>query len=86
MLCGVENNAQMDKKGENLITEEVEINKEYTEFSVDKATEYIQKGLDDVNKLFGTNITVKEKEGVKDEENTVIDNGAGEGKTGNIPN
>ena len=68
MLCGVENNAQMDKKGENLITDEVEINREYTEFSVDKCTEYIQRGLDDVNKLFGVNITVKEKEGVKSDE------------------
>lgn len=72
MLCGVENNAQMDKKGENLISDEVEINKEYTEFSVDKALEYIRLGLDDVNKLFGVNITVKEKEGVK--ENDALEN------------
>lgn len=67
MLCGIDNNAQMDKKGENLISDEVEINEEYTEFSVDKSLEYIQRGLDDVNKLFGTNITVKEKESKKDD-------------------
>ena len=84
MLCGVENNAQMDKKGENLISQEVEINKEYTEFSVDKATEYIQRGLDDVNKLFGTNMKVKEKEGVKDNEQT-INNAGNQDDNGNIP-
>lgn len=84
MLCGVENNAQMDKKGENLISSEVEINKEYTEFSVDKATEYIQRGLDDVNKLFGTNITVKEKEGVKDEDE-IEDVSRDPDTTGSVP-
>lgn len=78
MLCGVENNLQMDKKGENLIKEEVEINEEYTQFSVDKSIEYIRRGLEDVNKLFGVNITVKEKEGekenVKDNERNTSDN------------
>ena len=64
MLCGVENNAQMDKKGENLISAEDSINEEYTEFSVDKALKYISLGLEDVNKLFGTNISVQAKKGV----------------------
>lgn len=57
-LCGVENNGQIDKKGENLIQSEIDINDQYTDNSVDKCIEYIQKGLDDVNKLFGTNIRV----------------------------
>lgn len=76
MLCGVENNAQMDKKGENLISQEVEVNQEYTELSVDKTLEYIRKGLEDVNRLFGVNITVdkKEVEGVEED----VKNNAGD--------
>lgn len=58
-LCGVDNNSQIDKKGENLIQAELSVNDEYTDMSVDKCIETIQKGLDDVNKIFGTNITVK---------------------------
>lgn len=58
-LCGVENNGQVDKKGENLIQSEVDINNEYTCLSLDKCIKYIQEGLDNVNKLFGTNITVE---------------------------
>lgn len=66
-LCGVDNNSQMDKKGENLIQAEVSVNDQYTDLSVDKCTETMQECLDDVNKIFGTNITVKEAN--KDEEN-----------------
>lgn len=61
-LCGFKNNGQIDKKGENLIQSEVDINDEYTWISVDKCIESIQRGLDDVNKLFGTNMTVKKYE------------------------
>lgn len=68
-LCGIDNNSQIDKKGENLIQSEVSVNDMYTENSVDKCIEYIQKGLDDVNKLFGLNIKVepKRKELMKNE-------------------
>lgn len=59
-LCGVKNNAQMDKKGENLIRAEVSVNDEYTYMSPDKCMEYIQAGLDDANRLFGLNMKVKE--------------------------
>lgn len=65
-LCGVENNSQMDKKGENLIEAEVSVNDEYTSQSLDKVIKCIQEGLDDVNKIFGTNITV-EKNAVDEE-------------------
>ena len=61
-LCGLENNAQMDKKGENLIQAEVNVNNEYTELGVDKCIETMQEGFDYVNKIFGTNITVNKKE------------------------
>lgn len=59
-LCGVDNNSQMDKKGENLIQAEVSVNDQYTDLSVDKCLETIQECLDDVNKIFGVNIRVKE--------------------------
>lgn len=81
MLCGIENNAQMDKKGENLISDEVEVNEEYTELNVDKSIEYIEKGLEDVNKLFGVNISVKKIEGVKKD---VKDNARNQSDDGNI--
>lgn len=61
-LCGVENNGQIDKKGENLIQTEVDVNNEYTWSSVDKCLNSIQKGLDDANRLFGTNMHVKKFE------------------------
>lgn len=58
MLCGKKTNSQMDKKGENLTTSEISINSEYAEFSVDKALQYIQEDLDDVNRIFGTSLSV----------------------------
>lgn len=57
-LCGTKNSTSIDKKGENLLNAEININDEYTDAQADKAVETIQKGLDDVNKIFGTNITV----------------------------
>lgn len=58
-LCGVDNNSQIDKKGENLIEAELSVNDEYTDLAIDKVLPYIQTGLDDVNKIFGTNISVQ---------------------------
>lgn len=72
-LCGIENNAQMDKKGENLISDEVNVNDDYTAMGPEKSTEYIQQGLDDVNKIFGTHITVKARE-VKDDDKPLLSN------------
>lgn len=66
-LCGIKSNGQMDKKGENLISAEISVNDDYEFLSVDKCVEYIQQGLDDVNKIFGTSITVKAREKVEPE-------------------
>lgn len=74
-LCGVKNNSQMDKKGENLIEAEVSVNDEYTQGSVEKCLETMQESLDDVNKLFGVNLTVKMKE--KENEDIRTDDGSG---------
>lgn len=73
-LCGYSSNSQMDKKGENLVTAEITVNNEYEAVSVDKCIEYIQKGLDDVNKIFGTSINVEVKK--HGEEQTLLGNSA----------
>ena len=74
-LCGVDNNANIDKKGENLITREIEVNEEYTDASIDKVIAAIQSGLDNVNKLYGTNITVKPAQEHKNIMKGVSENG-----------
>lgn len=68
-LCGLDNNGQMDKKGENLINAEVDINDEYTDMGIDKCLKYIQESLDYVNKLFGVNITVEANRKEETDEN-----------------
>lgn len=77
-VCGIDNNSQMDKKGENLIQAEVSVNDQYTDDSVQKLVETMQECLDDVNKIFGVNITVK-KRGEKNED---ISGDAGSGAGG----
>lgn len=61
-LNGIKNNSQIDKKGENLITAEINVNDQYTDLSLDKILPVIEEGLDDVNKMFGTHITVERKQ------------------------
>lgn len=54
-LCGIKNNQASSKK-ENLIVDEVNANNEATEFGVDAVVEYLNKQMETVNALFGTNI------------------------------
>lgn len=55
--CGFKNmGGQIDKKGENLLTSEVTANDEYTDLNTDQVLKYINQGLDQVNKAFGTNM------------------------------
>lgn len=63
--CGIEANAQIDKKGENLISDELDITTDFTERHENEIIEYINEQLDFVNKIFGTNIKCVEK-GVSD--------------------
>jgi len=84
-LCGTRNNAQMDKKGENLIQAEVSVNDDYTEDSVQKCIETMSECLDDVNKILGTNITVKARE-VQNENVSADDNGRAGGVAGSSDN
>lgn len=58
-LCGIDSNAQMDKKGENLITAEITVNDQYQQMSLDKSLDEIQTGLDNVNKFFDLSLTVE---------------------------
>lgn len=59
-LCGIKNMTNIDKKGENLITPEVNINDEYT--SMQNAMPQLEHDIDTVNKVFGTNIKVEVNE------------------------
>lgn len=65
-ICGIENNGQIDKKGENLIRAEVQTNDQYTDLSIDRILPVIQQGLDTVNKVFSTNITVERRQEKKE--------------------
>lgn len=69
-LCGIENSTGLDKKGENLISAELNVNNDQTKLNPKQSLQYIQTGLNDVNKLFGTNITVdrRTRETTKDDE------------------
>lgn len=69
-LCGIENSTGIDKKGENLIQAELNVNNDQTELNPAEALQYIQMGLDDVNKLFGVNIRVVAREKAKGAETT----------------
>lgn len=60
--CGIDSNAQMDKKGENLIQAEITVNDQYQSINLDSALQEIQKWLDVVNKFFGFNLTVEKSE------------------------
>lgn len=61
-LCGRENNQQMDKKGENLISNEVEVNDEYTALMVDNLLPVLNECLTYVNDIFGTDMEAVKKE------------------------
>lgn len=70
-LCGLNSNANSDKK-ERLIVDEVNANNESIEQSVDSVVEYMQSQLDDVNKYFGTNITIGVTNKEDDEDDDVF--------------
>lgn len=54
-LCSVKNTTNIDKKGENLIEDEVNINDQYTAMQGDKVLDCLNEGCDYVNKIFGEN-------------------------------
>ena len=74
-LCGLNNNQDANKK-ERLIVDEVNANNECIDTNIKPMIEYIQEQLDDVNKVYGTNISVKAmKEEFQDEDICRTDSG-----------
>lgn len=54
--CGIRANAAADKKGENLLDDEVHINDSYTDSISNNYVDYINEQLDFANNIFGTSI------------------------------
>lgn len=61
-LNGITNNSQIDKKGENLINAEVNVNNMFTDLQLERILPVIEEGLDDVNRMFGTSLKVERKQ------------------------
>lgn len=55
-LCGIDANTQVDKKGENLVADEIHVNDEITDKNAETVVDYINQQLELVNQVFGTNI------------------------------
>ena len=66
--CGFDANSSIDKKGENLVADEVNFNEDFTERHTNAMIEYLQEQFDYVNEVLGTNITVEEYEGDEETE------------------
>lgn len=57
--CGIQHNAQSDKKGENLLTDEIHIDSESDNTNLNMCMDYIQAGLDEANDLFDLDMHVR---------------------------
>lgn len=66
--CGFDSNSAIDKKGENLLDDEVHFNDDFTGKHQNSYIEYLQEQFDFANEVLGTNIQVEEVEGANDEE------------------
>lgn len=75
-LCATRSSTNLDKKGENLLSAEIHIGDDYTQGQGDKILECLQSGLDDCNKIFGTNMSVIVEEVTEGENISVDEDGA----------
>lgn len=75
---GIKNNAQMDKKGENLIEAEVDVNDEATKKNSSDLVDYLNEGLEIVNEFTGLNLKAVEKGGMENDD-LLGDGGEGSG-------
>ena len=66
--CGMRANTNVDKKGENLIQDEIHSNDSYTDSMSDSLTEYLNQQLEFVNKVMGTNITCEVNENLQSDD------------------
>lgn len=79
--CAITSNSQIDKKGENVLQDEIHMNDDFTDMKDNTTVEYLQEQFDFVNEMLGTNITVssnkaeKEIEEPNKEQEEEIDNG-----------
>ena len=81
-LCGLNNNQDANKK-ERLIVDEVNANNESIDTNIQPMIEYLQEQLDEVNKIYSTDITVKAmKEEFEDED--ILGTDSGENKSGSV--
>ena len=81
-LCGIRSNSQTDKKGENLISDEVHINDDYEDLQVDRLIPYMQKQLDYVNKFYGTDIKVVSRKEQTNEDDDILSDAGQSGAAG----
>lgn len=74
--CGLHANTQADKKGENLLTAEINMNDDFTEQLSEDMIEYINEQLDFANEVLGTDMHCEliEKED-EDDQSERIDDG-----------
>lgn len=81
-ICGLNNNEQIHK-AERVNTLEVSANDETIDNNIEPMLEYMQEQIDEVNKIYGTSITVKAmKEEFEDED--VLGTDSGEDKSGSV--
>ena len=66
-LCGFKANTAIDKKGENLIADEVHINDSYTDSMTESLADYLTDQIDIVNEVFGLQIKVVENDLIQNE-------------------
>ena len=76
--CGVKANSQVDKKGENLTSTEINVNEEYTDGKDNSIVEYINTQLEFVNEMLGTSMKCISTEPVKDDKESEDDNNDGD--------
>lgn len=60
--CAMRSNTQSDKKGENLLTEEITFNDTFTDTAEDDIIEYMNEQFKFVNEVLGTNLSVEARE------------------------
>lgn len=81
IACGIKSNSQVDKKGENLVSDEINIDDGFTNLNVTTITDIMQEQIDVYNKLSGNNINAEaivEEEKEYDNEDATGDTGRGD--------
>ena len=85
ILCGIDSNSQVDKKGENLISDEINIDEMYGDMHIDSVVEYMNEQLEIYNGLTGYRIhckinSTKEEKERQDEEKRKTENISGDNR------